>query len=792
VADWIIVRDCLFRIKLTTAFVFFVSWLAVGLIVATGVSADCLLKWPADPNTDCGRDTQVPAQGATGVWLAPDFQWAYGGYGQGGHQPCTDVVGCVNAMVTVYLFEGSMNNRAVGRCDLFGGDSPPKSAPFSCFKVCDYGNIFPGDPDTCHTDGMPQLAPLNTTTQYWWRPCPNAQGVTHCEQSWNYNFTTGNGACSFTSSTVSMASGNCDDNGPFQNPLTVGAGVNTICIKPTNTAGQNMALSVDGVVVNSNVASGSETNYFGLTEGTHTVTASWTGNPQFCASSDTGTVTKSECTPNVVTTYFSPNGGTTAYTNNKVNPYPVTLNQSLSLKANATSGNLSTLTLNPPLGNIFSWNNPQNNQWYLVPGMAAATLGTYSVNASDVGAGGYCAASSDADTTTAYFRCNADHPHLSNYSPSNGQTINAPPASYSWQVGDFGMDQCGTNGLTNDSLTVTFYDQPNGSAGGGTAYSQCNYPAGSNPTASAVTSCANTFSYPVSGTHNYSWEIVADNGADSFTSTQNFTLEYLAPAWFRTDSGYVFAQERIGSLIPSTCSVDCLFNTAIGAGSAATVSYNNPTAIDPDINFNGVTNISDPKWFAQSSFSARSPSFDSFMRQLPSVPISFSGNLTWGQVQSNCHDPWADPALDNVCYLLSDGNATLESSNGVFPINNRRVVIFVDGAANVDLREIKVDKGEGFFGLIASGPITIKPGSVDYYGLFFTDSTFITETDDNQLVITGSVIARGGVSLLRDLGEADNKTTPAEIFNYDPSLPFTMPRALKRVQFQVNEVAPTQ
>lgn len=142
-------------------------------------AAGCDMRWPADPNTTCGKSTQSPAQGATNVSLTPNFHWDYGGY-RTGETGCVQPSGCDNYGAIVYLAKGNYSDSSIiASCGLLTGTSPIKDAPFSCFRVW--------------RDG-PLLSPLEPNTLYSWVVTPFGNGIVHAEQSWNYTFTTGAGA----------------------------------------------------------------------------------------------------------------------------------------------------------------------------------------------------------------------------------------------------------------------------------------------------------------------------------------------------------------------------------------------------------------------------------------------------------------------------------------------------------------------------------------------------------------------------------------------------------------------
>lgn len=132
-------------------------------------------RWPADPNSACGKATQFPAQDAINVSLTPNFHWDYGGYRPEDNGQCSQPSGCASYGAGIYLDEGSIGN-LVASCALPSATSPIKDAPFSCFKAW--------------RDG-PLLGSLKPNTKYYWHVTPFYDGVVHAEQTWRYTFTTG-------------------------------------------------------------------------------------------------------------------------------------------------------------------------------------------------------------------------------------------------------------------------------------------------------------------------------------------------------------------------------------------------------------------------------------------------------------------------------------------------------------------------------------------------------------------------------------------------------------------------
>jgi hypothetical protein len=126
-----------------------------------------------------------PRPDASGVSLTPDFAWEYGGYRGTGQ--CVQPSGCSSYGVSIFLSQGG--NRPFARCDITQS-TPPKNASFLCFKTCDYGNVWPNDPQTCHTDRMPVISPLSPNQTYTWHVDVYGDGSVHAG-GFNFNFTTG-------------------------------------------------------------------------------------------------------------------------------------------------------------------------------------------------------------------------------------------------------------------------------------------------------------------------------------------------------------------------------------------------------------------------------------------------------------------------------------------------------------------------------------------------------------------------------------------------------------------------
>lgn len=142
------------------------------------------------------------------------------------------------------------------------------------------------------------------------------------------------------------------------------------------------------------------------------------------------------------------------------------------------------------------------------------------------------------------------------------------------------------------------------------------------------------------------------------------------------------------------------------------------------------------------------------------------------------------------------------------PINfgSRKVILIVKNANLIIGGDITFTKGSGFFMSIAAkdinglkGNIIVDPavgggGVPNLDGIYIADGQFQTGTGgasaDSQLTVRGAVTGYNGIILQRDMGGPANQTTPAEVFEYDPSMELLFPPSLLYRSLNWKEVAP--
>lgn len=252
----------------------------------------CDGRWPADPTTNCGKNTQSPTQGQGNVSQTPDFHWDYGGYRPEDNGQCVTPTGCSQYGIGLYLSEGSETARPFASAWIQGGSVAVKDARFSQIVKCDYGNVFPNDPNNCHTDGQPAIAPLKPDTTYYWRIVPYFNGVDHALHTWNYYFTTGTGSqtvvCNQTCDATHVCPSDltCDTtSGTCRNSACL---TQTSCTCPGAPTCDSTAMTPTGTVV----TAGSETRSLTASgTGTGTLEYTWTATGGTLSSTTGSTVT---------------------------------------------------------------------------------------------------------------------------------------------------------------------------------------------------------------------------------------------------------------------------------------------------------------------------------------------------------------------------------------------------------------------------------------------------------------------------------------------------------------------
>lgn len=271
-------------------------------------------------------------------------------------------------------------------------------------------------------------------------------------------------------------------------------------------------------------------------------------------------------------------------------------------------------------------------------------------------------------------------------------------------------------------------------------------------------------------------------------------------AWWQVKDGDVYSGGNIASLIPRTCSLPVcnpVFSLDGDGGYPGVVIYAGSQYDFKSGESKG--RVSSRGWLANTSYQGSSNyTYAFFARQIPSdVVINEIAlpSVTGGYFNSGTSSP------RGYTWFRRQGDLTI-SGGDLNLTGSRKVILLVKGGnLNINARININDRGQGFFAAIvgkdASGgkgdilvdPSVSHPTRPELEGIFLADSEFRTGAGSEQLHLRGSVAAWEGISLERDLQDA-NTNTPAEFFEYAPELILTFPRELTRRPMTWNEVAP--
>ena len=259
------------------------------------------------------------------------------------------------------------------------------------------------------------------------------------------------------------------------------------------------------------------------------------------------------------------------------------------------------------------------------------------------------------------------------------------------------------------------------------------------------------------------------SGSCSTAIPANITVS--AAGWFQTEGGTIHAEGNLSNDIPATA-IDKNMSIAQD-GFPGVISHQSTT----DANFGeGFPSDDDAShWLAKSSYQRKSFSSWTFFEKKYAVEMGtedFDGNL---------------PGSDGIYYSGSD--KILQGSWNV--PGGRWLLVLVDGDITVP-NDISVPSGS-FLGIVSSGDITFENTTSSVEGMFIAGNTISTGSTNTQFQAEGFFAASQFI-LGRDLGDAINPTTPAELFTFRPDFLINSYRDtdynLWWLEFKWEEIAP--
>jgi hypothetical protein len=202
----------------------------------------------------------------------------------------------------------------------------------------------------------------------------------------------------------------------------------------------------------------------------------------------------------------------------------------------------------------------------------------------------------------------------------------------------------------------------------------------------------------------------------------------------------------------------------------------------------GAGEVSDAGWRAISRYRGKKMDYNYFAANMGVVRGQASDWTSSNEVNLGGY-----PAGEDFGYMKPVSGAA-SISNPMVVTSPNQYIVFVDGDLDI-LANVSVAQG-GFLALVVKGSVTVDPSVTSLQGLYVIDNSFVTEsqyvegvTNDEPLVIEGTVVSWGTINITRDLG-AGNTLVPAEQFSYRPDLLTNMPDKMKTFVMQWSEVVP--
>lgn len=273
------------------------------------------------------------------------------------------------------------------------------------------------------------------------------------------------------------------------------------------------------------------------------------------------------------------------------------------------------------------------------------------------------------------------------------------------------------------------------------------------------------------------------------TTTMKVNVLAQVLAWWQVKDSDILANGDIRSSVPS----GLYFDLAGSGGYPGVPVYSNTTNLTS-------SNVSTTKWMANTSYvGSKVYGSNYFINLIPSAATI--NNVTSTSIPGSFFESGGSAYNGYYWYVYdgaANGNVDLTITSAA-SLGSRKVILIVKNASLNIQGNINLTKGSGFFLGIVSGNISVASGvgggSVpNLEGIYIADSIFSTGTggadSDSQLWVRGTVAGYGGISLQRNLGNATNETTPAELFEYAPDQELLFPIEFSTRVTNWREVAP--
>lgn len=319
----------------------------------------------------------------------------------------------------------------------------------------------------------------------------------------------------------------------------------------------------------------------------------------------------------------------------------------------------------------------------------------------------------------------------------------------------------------------------------------------------------------------YYWKVVTSNGALTAEAFGSFEVTHPS-AWWQTKTGDVYGKGGIVSPIwreasPLFFSLKSEIDPAIGPQSGLVASANlgaNDFSGDvTGLNAKGENQATETE-FSTIDHQAIDADFTPLLNDYSYAKLSYLVDLAIKEDnpkesynkavrvvdndQIDKSDLTDNPSPDHLYYYPSYDGGAVSMDDEYFSIGaNETFIVFVDDDLHIN-QNITVASG-GFLAFIVKGDIEIDSDVAQVQGVYFADGSLTVETGatpanpelhDGQFNGQGIFVAKAGVSLKRNFRNADNVTTPTEIFTFDPAYLFTAPKVFREKPYLWQEVIP--
>ena len=257
---------------------------------------------------------------------------------------------------------------------------------------------------------------------------------------------------------------------------------------------------------------------------------------------------------------------------------------------------------------------------------------------------------------------------------------------------------------------------------------------------------------------------------------KDFYVTKMANAWFQAIGGNLITNGSITSKAPS--GIKAILDGAGGfPGDALYGGSVSPSG----------ANLSSKGWNGKSTYQGKTFDYAYFNSIIP-------GSATLNSLGSVAGNAELASGTASNGYYWYQANGDLTTSGDILISGNRKVILYVNGNLNINGKINIQTPGSGFFMAIVSGNINVG-GTVTaatgpaLEGIYISSGSFDSGTGNTQLYVRGSVVAYGGISMRRNLAQA-NATTPGEKFEYAPDLIMLFPPDLAYTKKIYNEAIP--